>query len=80
MKQITVYSRQSCAPCKILKQWLDYKGVSYDVLDIDENPDNQKKAFELSGASIVPVTHVTDDTNESVIVGWNLDKLIPALQ
>lgn len=79
-KNITIYSRPTCAPCNQLKQFLKMKGFSYTIKDIDSNPDNAAEAYGYSGASIVPVTVVTkeDDTKE-VISGYNLGRLVPLL-
>lgn len=52
---ITLYSKQSCAPCVMTKRFLDHKGIAYEVRDIEENPDYMQEAYELSGMSIVPV-------------------------
>jgi glutaredoxin len=65
----------------MVKKWLDSKAFSYDVVNLDEQPDKRQEAFDISGgASTVPITVVTkhDDTKD-VIVGWNLAKLAPAV-
>lgn len=79
-KNITIFTTNTCAYCGMVKQWLSSKGVNYEEVNLDQNPDRQKEAFELSGALTVPVTVVTkqDDTRE-VVVGFNLSKLAPAI-
>lgn len=79
-KNITIYSRPTCAPCNQLKQFLNRKGFTFEVRDIDSSQDYAAEAFGYSGASIVPVTVVTkeDDTKE-VISGLNLSRLAPLL-
>jgi len=79
-KNITIFTTNTCAYCGMVKKYLDSKGQSYDVVNLDEQPDRQKEAFELSGSLTVPVTVVTkqDDTRE-VVVGYNLQKLAPAV-
>lgn len=64
----------------MVKKWLDSKGQAYDVVNLDEHPHRQKEAFELSGSLTVPVTVITkmDDSRE-VVVGYNLQKLAPAV-
>jgi glutaredoxin len=64
----------------MVKKFLQVKGMTYDEINLDESPDKQKEAFELSGQLSVPVTVVTkvDDSRE-VVVGYNLQKLAPAL-
>ena len=64
----------------MVKRWLGAKGIGYEEVNLDEHPERQKDAYELSGQLAVPVTVVTkaDDTQE-VIVGYNLAKLAPAV-
>jgi glutaredoxin len=64
----------------MVKRWLQAKGMSYNEINLDENPDKQSEALELSGALSVPVTVVTkhDDSRE-VVIGYNLAQLAPAV-
>lgn len=80
IKKITVFTTNTCAYCMMVKKWLDTKGFGYEVVNLDENPERQAEAIELSGSLTVPVTVVTkhDDTRE-VVVGYNLAKLAPVL-
>jgi glutaredoxin len=64
----------------MVKKWLGSKNMSYEEVNLDEHPERQKEAFELSGQLAVPVTVVTkDDDSREVIVGYNLSKLAPAV-
>jgi glutaredoxin 3 len=80
VKNITIFTTNTCAYCVMVKKYLKVKGMSYDEINLDESPEKQKEAFELSGQLAVPVTVVTrgDDTRE-VVVGYNLQKLAPAI-
>ena len=64
----------------MVKRWLSSKGIAYDEVNLDTNPERQQEAFELSGQLSTPITLVTkaDDTQE-VVVGYNLAKLAPAV-
>lgn len=79
-KDITIYTTNTCAYCAMVKKWLGAKGHDYNVINLDEQPEKQAEALQLSGALTVPITVVTkqDDTKE-VIVGFNLAKLAPAV-
>jgi glutaredoxin 3 len=79
-KDITIFTTNTCAYCGMVKKWLGAKGHNYSEVNLDEHPERQKEAFELSGSLTVPVTVVTksDDTKE-VVVGYNLAKLAPAV-
>jgi len=80
-KTITVFTTNTCAYCMMVKKYLDSKGKSYDVVNLDENPERQAEILELTGALTVPVTVVKDDETDSqeVIVGYNMGKLAPAI-
>lgn len=80
VKQITIFTTNTCAYCGMVKKWLDAKGHTYEVVNLDEKPERQAEALALSGALTVPVTVVTkQDDSKEVVVGFNLSKLAPAL-
>lgn len=72
---IKVYTTNTCAYCKMVKQYLTMKGREYEVINLDEYPERQAEAMAISGAMTVPVT--TD--GRSVVVGWNPAKLVGLL-
>lgn len=79
-KNITIFTTNTCAYCVMVKKWLASKGHSYEEVNIDQHPERQAEALQLSGALTVPVTVVTkEDDNKEVIVGFNLAKLAPAV-
>lgn len=80
VKNITIFTTNTCAYCGMVKKWLDAKGHAYEVVNLDTNPERQAEALALSGALTVPVTVVTkQDDSKEVVVGFNLAKLAPAL-
>jgi len=64
----------------MVKKYLGAKGLAYEEVNLDQNPERQQEALALSGALTVPVTVITkhDDTQE-VVVGYNLSRLAPAV-
>jgi len=79
-KNITIFTTNTCSYCVMVKRFLDMKGHSYDVINLDDNPEKQAEAQALSGALTVPITVVTkQDDSREVIVGYNLSKLAPAI-
>lgn len=79
-KDITIFTTNTCGYCVMVKKWLGAKGYTYQEVNLDQNPERQKEAFEKSGQLAVPVTVVTkDDNSEEVVVGYNLAKLAPAV-
>ena len=80
VKNITIFTTNTCAYCVMVKRWLGAKGFSYDEVNLDTNPERQKEAFELTGQLSVPVTVITKaDDSKEVVVGYNLAKLAPAV-
>lgn len=80
VKNITIFTTNTCAYCAMVKKYLDAKQQQYEVVNLDEQPQRQAEALQLSGALTVPVTVVTkQDDSKEVVVGYNLAKLAPAL-
>ena len=79
-KNVTIFTTNTCGYCGMVKKYLQAKGVTYDEVNLDQNPERQAEALKISGALTVPVTVITkhDDTRE-VVVGYNLSKLAPAV-
>lgn len=79
-KNITIFTTNTCAYCGMVKKYLSAKGMSYDEVNLDQHPERQQEALEISGALTVPVTVVTkEDDSREVVVGYNLSKLAPAV-
>ncbi|MDL2363132.1 MAG: glutaredoxin family protein [Patescibacteria group bacterium] len=79
-KNITIFTTNTCGYCHMVKKYLGAKGMTWDEVNLDEQPHRQAEALQLSGAMTVPVTVVTkDDDSQEVIVGYNLAKLAPAV-
>lgn len=80
VKNITIFTTNTCAYCVMVKKWLQAKGYTYEEVNLDTTPERTQEAFAVSGQLAVPVTIVTkhDDSRE-VIVGYNLAKLAPAV-
>lgn len=69
---IKIYTTNTCAYCKLVKQFLTLKGKDFEVINLDERPEMQAEAMAISGAMTVPVT--TD--GKSVVIGWNPGRLM----
>lgn len=79
-KNITIYTTSTCSYCPMVKQYLKSKGLPYDEVDLEKNPDQQAKVYKMSGALTVPITIVTkQDDTQDVVVGYNLARLAPAI-
>jgi glutaredoxin 3 len=80
-KDITIFTTNTCSYCGMVKRFLDMKGQNYQVVNLDEHPERNQEAYELSdGALTVPITVITkQDDSKEVVVGYNLGKLAPAI-
>lgn len=72
---ITVFTTNTCAYCKMVKQYLTLKGKEFTEVDLHENPEKRQELFEKTGALTVPITQVGDD----FIIGWNRQKFAEVL-
>ena len=80
VKNITIFTTNTCGYCQMVKKYLNAKGVGFDEVNLDQQPQRRAEAHQLSGALTVPVTVVTKtDDSQEVIVGYNLAKLAPAV-
>ena len=80
-KKVTVFTTNTCAYCVMVKRFLDAKGITYSVVNLDDNPERQAEVLAKSGALTVPVTLIEneEDNTEQVVIGYNLSRLAPAL-
>ncbi len=79
-KKITIFTTNTCSYCVMVKRYVNSKGLNYQEVNLDEEPERQAEALSISGALTVPVTVVTkEDDSQEVIVGYNLSKLAPAI-
>jgi glutaredoxin len=80
VKNITIFTTNTCAYCHMVKKYLGAKGFAYEEVNLDQYPERQAEALQLSGALTVPVTVVTkEDDSREVVIGYNLAKLAPAV-
>ncbi len=80
-KDITIYSTATCGFCKMLKSYLNDKGIEYNVKMADEDQAIAKELFEKSGQLGVPFTIITDDDgNEEKILGFDRQKIDQVLE
>lgn len=80
MKNITIYSTATCGFCKMLKSYLNNKGIKYDVKMADEDQSIARELYEKSGQLGVPFTIITDENGkEESVLGFDRPKIDAAL-
>ena len=80
-KDITIFTTNTCSYCAMVKRFLDMKGQKYDVVNLDEHPERNQEALDVSGGALtVPITVITKhDDSQEFVVGYNLARLAPAI-
>jgi glutaredoxin len=79
--RIKMYTTAACASCQMVKKWLGSKNLEWDEIRVDENPEAQKEAIELSSQITVPVTVIEKSNGErSVVVGFKPSILAEGLR
>jgi glutaredoxin 3 len=80
VKNITIFTTNTCAYCVMVKKYLQSKGLSYEEVNLDQSPERQAEALQVSGALTVPITVITkEDDSRQVVIGYNLANLAPAV-
>jgi glutaredoxin len=79
--EVMVYALSTCPWCRKTKQWFDDSKIPYEVVDVDQLPDEEQdaaadKAYELSGGRRFPVVVI----NGEVVVGFSPDKFLEHLK
>lgn len=79
--QITIYSSTTCPYCKMLKDFLKEKGISFNekLVDIDEKAKEEMQ--QVSGGFLgVPFTSIAfDDGRRETVVGFDRGKITSLL-
>jgi len=82
-KTISIYTTNTCVYCAQVKKFLENKGLTYTLINLDDNPERTNELLELTGQLAVPVTVVAEEDNDAapkdVTVGWNPAKLTAAI-
>ena len=79
-KDITIYSTATCGFCKMLKSYLNDKGISYNVKMADEDESIARELYEKSGQLGVPFTIIKDENGkEEAVLGFDRPRIDAAL-
>ena len=82
---VTVYTMTTCPYCVAAKKLLKKKGVEFEEVNLDEQPDRWNECESRSGRQTVPQVFFGDrhiggcDDLEALQRSGELDKLIAAL-
>ncbi|MGG1573865.1 glutaredoxin family protein [Fictibacillus sp. NRS-1165] len=73
-QRVIIYTQETCPPCFAQKEWLKSNNISFEERDIRKNPQYMNEIIGL-GASATPVTVITKDGSQEVVMGFNQDEL-----
>lgn len=60
MASIRIYTTRSCPFCIMAKRLLDARGLSYDEVSVDGDPEGRQRMTELAGRHTVPQIFIGD--------------------
>jgi len=60
--QVTIYIRSWCSFCAHAKSLLDGKGIKYQQIDIEEQPEKRDEMIDLSGRTSVPQVFINQQS------------------
>ncbi len=60
MATVKMYTTQWCGYCAAARELLRLKGVAFEEIDVDANPDKRKEMQDLSGGTTVPQVFIND--------------------
>ena len=69
---LRVYSFKSCPFCRKLKNYLDARGVEYEVRDIELSDEAREECEKISGDLTVPVTTID---GKNFVLGFDKRKI-----
>ncbi|MDW5472671.1 glutaredoxin family protein [Staphylococcus equorum] len=72
MKNIKVYTTNTCPYCTMVKKFLEDKGLSFEEINVQEDRKAAEKLVETTGEMGVPQTEI----NGEWVLGFNPDKII----
>lgn len=81
VKEIKVVTKTTCAPCRALKAFLNYKHIGYNEVSMDDDNQQGLELLQQFGYAMVPLTIVTlADGREQAVAGYNPSALINLLE
>lgn len=79
MKNVTIYTTSSCVYCKMTKEFFAKHGISYTERNVATDQAAAQEMIDKSGQMGVPVTVITGDGKDQIIVGFDEDMLTTSL-
>ena len=74
-KIVSIYSTPTCGYCHMLKDYLKEKSVDFTDYNVAEDQEKAQEMVNKTGQMGVPVTIITDNKAEEVIVGFDKTRI-----
>lgn len=76
---VTIYTTPTCGYCRSTKELLTKHSIPYIEIDVSRDMAKAREMIEKSGQMGVPVTVVATTPHETVIVGFDQQRLASTL-
>ena len=70
-EQIRLFIKPYCGWCHEAMDWLNERGIKYEVLDVTVDPAARKEMLQLSGQTLAPVI----DVDGEILADFGADEL-----
>ncbi len=74
MAQIQMYTTRWCGYCVRAKMLLESRGLEYEEIFLDDDPQFRQRLFDLTGGWTVPQIHIDGRPIGGYTELWRLDK------
>jgi glutaredoxin 3 len=74
MPRVRIYTTRWCGYCVRAKALLDQRGIPYEEIPLDDDPDFRQTVFDLSGRWTVPQILIDDEPIGGYVELWRLDQ------
>lgn len=79
-KKYIIYSTPTCGHCRLLKEWLNEKGVAFENVDVALDPMRGQEMIQKTGQMGVPVSVITlPDGREEIVLGFDQARIVSLL-
>jgi len=79
-KKYTIYSTPTCGYCRLLKDWLTKKGVTFEAVDVALDPKRGQEMIQKTGQMGVPVSIIImPNDKEEIILGFDQHRIASLL-
>lgn len=79
MKNVTIYTTSACIYCKMTKEFFAEHNIVYTEKNVATDQAAAQEMIDKSGQMGVPVTIISGDGKDEVVVGFDEERLSASL-